>query len=96
MSGHTTVILWYQNEAGEKWVPPCNYNGTPEPPKGFIYQVYRNPMELRTLHINIETSKEVLTMGATFSRSEVEQMVRAGMPLDKAILIAAGEDEVIR
>jgi hypothetical protein len=41
-------LLWYENEAGERWVPPDNWELLVQPPEGYVYQSYRNPQGLIT------------------------------------------------
>jgi hypothetical protein len=104
MKQRTVPILWYENDAGEKWYPPAEYNGFPIPPPGFDYQHFRNPCELRD---SICTNQGELAAGTqTWNMTLVSHMTRpplwirlrqllrcAWLPplfeLDEAIVLAA-------
>ncbi len=51
--------LWYENTKGDKWIPPGDYCGTPDPPKGFVYQVSEFPFMLRRSYLKLVQESEV-------------------------------------
>ncbi len=51
--------LWYQNEAGERWIPPDRYDGSEPPPEGYIYQHSRFPRTLQESVLRITQADEV-------------------------------------
>lgn len=69
-------ILWYENEQGDRWYPPDNYNGVPPPPDGFRYQWFRNPCELHESVCPAAGGPRIMSGTASWDPDLVMAMVR--------------------
>ena len=69
--------LWYENEAGERWLMPVD-NLDARPPEGFIYQWSRFPSVLRETCLRVEDgqSREIATGESSWPTDLVLAMVR--------------------
>ena len=104
MSGNTVPILWYENEAGEKWYPPADHDDPGAHPDGFCYMRFRNPLEVydeihtpeggRMRRCSTYSGPLALALSRPSWREMLIATLRYGwpgprMPLDAAILLAA-------
>lgn len=80
--------LWYENSAGQKWIPPDSFYQTMEgQPEGFIYQHSQFP---RQLEESICTREGRLATGhSSWPEDLVAAMAADGYTLSGAILVAA-------
>ena len=82
--------LWYENEAGDKWIPEGS-SIWPGAPEGFIYQhsMFPDVLHHEVLRVKADnTSEKVMDMEGSWSEDLVLGLVRKGMTLSEAILVA--------
>jgi len=74
------ISLWYENDDGDKWIPPDSYNGYKPPPDGFKYQWSRFPNMLREdcLEIDESGSHQVMSGEMSFQEDLVIAIVKSG------------------
>jgi hypothetical protein len=86
------VYLWYENEQGDKWVPPKGYCGSPKPPAGFIYQRSQFPFSVHEVMLRCyeDKSVEVCSGNSSWPENLVLAMTNSGdYGLYQAIFVAA-------
>ncbi len=91
--------LWYENEDGDRWIPPKNFptGECNAPPEGFIYQHSMFPSDLKHLILGPKEgggSTEYASGSSTYSEDLVTAMVKQNAyPLFDSIMIAANACE---
>ena len=89
-------IIWYENEAGEKWIPPMD-GETHQPPKGYIFQHTQFPNRLQheiVMVLEGGSSTQVMTQSSGWQEDLVLALaVSKNWTLGEAILIAANSCE---
>lgn len=85
--------LWYENEAGDKYVPPLDGEMPPEIPEGFEYQHSRFPTILREDVLRTKPEgdgcEQVCAMNSGWQPDLVLALTRKGMTLSEAIIVSA-------
>ena len=86
-------ILWYENDKCEKWIPDENhFRKLTKPPKGFIYQASRFPLEIKTNYLRLynDRSKQIMTGSSGCPEDlAVALLIKGGYRLREALLIGS-------